>query len=130
MGNRRLTVVTAVTVALGAGGCGPTPPQAPGPQAHELNKSLSTFSTACGHATEIQEFSNSAHDMTITEHQAQKQVPVLMAVYQQNPEWIFQGKSVSELVQTSSSFLDECGLHVAARHLRAEAAKVRREKGG
>lgn len=130
MGNRRLTAAAVVALALGTAGCGPTPPQAPGPQAHELNKALSTFSTACGHAAEIQEFSNDSHDLTITEHEAQKQVPVLMKVYKENPSWIFLGKSVSELVQMSGSFLDECGLHVAARHLRQQAAKVRNEKDG
>src|SRR4051794_32177917 len=103
-------------------GCGPTPPQAPGPEAHRLNKALSTFSSACGHATEIQEFTNDAREMTITEHQAQRQIGPLVRIYRQNPDWIFQGKSVAELVQMSGTFLDECGLHVAGRRLRKAAS--------
>ena len=114
MGRRGL-IVAALLLA----GCGPTPPQAPGPEAHRLNEALSTFSSACGHATEIQEFTNDARDMTITEHQAQAQIPHLARIYRQNPDWIFQGKSVAELVQMSSKFLDECGLHQTARRLRA-----------
>ena len=115
MGRRWLIVMALLALA----GCGPTPPQAPGPQAHRLNKALSTFSSACGHATEIQEFTNDARAMTITEHQAQSQIPALVKIYNQNPAWIFQGKTVSELVQMSTTFLDECGLHQSARRLRS-----------
>jgi hypothetical protein len=110
-------------IALGAlallAGCGPTPPQAPGPQAHRLNMALSAISTACGHATEIQAFSHDKRALTITEHQAQRQIPAIARVYRQNPAWIFQGKTVAELVQMSAGFLDECGLHQAARRMRA-----------
>ena len=116
MGRRRLI---AVAGALLLAGCGATPPQAPGPEAHRLNKALSTFSSACGHAAEIQEFSNDARAMTITEHQAQTQIPPVARVFGQNPDWIFQGKTVAELVDMSVSFLDECGLHQSARRLRA-----------
>ena len=115
MGRRGLIVATAV---LALAGCGATPPQAPGAQAHALNKSLSAISTACGHATEIQEFTKEARDMTIAEHQAEKQVDVLAAVYHRNRAWVFQGKSVAELVVITNTFLDECGLHAAARRLR------------
>ena len=116
MGNRRLTATALATAALA--GCGPTPPQAPGPEAHQLNLSLSTISGACGHAAEIQTFENGARDMKITEHQAQSALPALARIYKRNPDWVFQGKHVSQLVQMSSSYLDECGLHVAARRLR------------
>jgi hypothetical protein len=120
VGHRRLIIV--LSAVLLAAGCGPTPPQAPGPEAHQLNLALSTFSSACGHAGEIQEFDNSARDMTITEHQAESKVPVLARIYKRNRNWIFQGKTVAELVQTSNSFLDECGLHAAARRLRASTS--------
>ena len=115
MGRRRL--IAAALVALA--GCGPTPPQAPGPQAHQLNTSLSSISSACGNASEIQAFSNDKRAMANAEHQAQKQIPTLVKIYKRNPRWIFQGKSVKQLVQMSISYLDECGLHAAARRLRA-----------
>ena len=114
MGRRGL-IVLAVVLA----GCGPTPPQAPGPEAHQLNKALSGFSSACGHATEIQTFTNDARAMTITEHQAQRQIPTVARIYKRNPSWTFQGKTVAQLVQMSETFLDECGLHQSARRLRA-----------
>jgi hypothetical protein len=130
VGDRRLTLAGCALALMLAAGCGPTPPQAPGPQAHQLNESLSAMSTACGHAAEIQEFSNDRRDLTIAEHQAQKQIPVLVKVYEQNPDWIFQGKSVEELVQMSHELLDECGLHAAARKLRQQASRARHKDDG
>jgi uncharacterized protein YjiS (DUF1127 family) len=115
---RRLSPLAAAVLAAVAG-CGPTPPQAPGPEAHRLNTALSTFSTACGHAAEIQAFTHSGRAMTITEHQAQSKVPVVAAIYRRNPSWIFQGKTVAELVSMSERLLDECGLHQAADRLRS-----------
>jgi hypothetical protein len=117
VGRHRLTLLVCVLAVVA--GCGPTPPQAPGPQAHQLNESLSSISTACGTAAEIQAFSSDRKALAATERTASKQVPVLARIYKQNPDWIFQGKSVSELVQLSSSYLDECGLHRAAGFLRA-----------
>lgn len=114
MGARRLIALALVALA----GCGATPPQAPGPQAHQLNESLSAISGACGHAAEIQAFSNDARDMAITEHQAESNVPTLAKIYKQNPDWVFQGKSVSQLVVMTETYLDECGLHGAALRLR------------
>jgi hypothetical protein len=107
-----------ILLAVVAAGCGPPPPQAPGPEAHQLNLALSRISTACGHAAEIQAFSNSARDLRITERQAESQIPTLVRIYKRNPAWIFQGKTVAELVRMSESYLDECGLHAAARRLR------------
>jgi uncharacterized protein YjiS (DUF1127 family) len=115
VGRRGLIVALAVVAA----GCGPTPPQAPGPQAHQLNTALSRISTACGHATEIQTFSNDARALRAMERAAAAQVPTLARIYRTNPSWIFQGKTVAELVQMSKTFLDDCGLHAAARRLAA-----------
>jgi hypothetical protein len=115
VGRRGLIAFAAAALVAG---CGPPPPQAPGPQAHRLNQSLSTVSTACGHAVEIQAFSNSKRALTITEHQAQSHLPDLVRIYRQNPDWIFQGKTVAQLVRMSITFLDECGLHDTAGRLR------------
>jgi hypothetical protein len=117
VGRRGLTALAVAAAALA--GCGATPPQAPGPEAHQLNLSLSTISGACGHAAEIQAFENGARDMKATEHQAEAALPPLARIYKRNPDWVFQGKHVSELVQMSTSYLDECGLHAAAKRLRA-----------
>jgi hypothetical protein len=122
VGCHRLITAAAGTLLLALAGCGATPPQAPGPEAYRLNNALSAISTACGDATEIQTFTNDARDMTITEQQAEKQVPVLAQIYRRDRNWIFQGKSVGELVSMSSALLEECGLHVAARSLRQETS--------
>jgi hypothetical protein len=119
VGRRRLIVVAA----LAAVGCGPTPPQAPGPEAHRLNESLSTFSTACGHAIEVQTFSRDTRALRALERQALAQVPTVVTIYKRNPQWIFQGKTVAELVRLSVSYLDECGLHRAASRLRAATSE-------
>jgi hypothetical protein len=113
---RRGLIIAALALALA--GCGPTPPQAPGPQAHALNESLSGISTACGHAAEVQAFTDDAGAMAALERQAAKQVDVLAAVYHRNPAWIFQSKSVRDLVVMTNTYLDECGLHGAAARLR------------
>jgi hypothetical protein len=116
VGRGRLIALAAAALLAG---CGPTPPQAPGPQAYRLNKALSAISSACGHATEIQALSNDRQALTVTEHQAERQIPVVARVHRQNPGWIFQGKTVAELVEMSATYLDECGLHEAARRMRA-----------
>jgi hypothetical protein len=117
VGRRRL-IAAAVVLA----GCGPTPPQAPGPEAHQLNQSLSAISGACGQASAIQAFSNDKRDMATAGRQAEKQIPALVKIYKRNPNWIYQGKSVKQLVQMSISYLDQCGLHAAARRLGAAAS--------
>jgi len=114
----RHLIAVALALACALAGCGPTPPQAPGPQAHELNQALSTFSTACGHAAEVQAFSNSARLMDGLERLAGGKVATLTRIYHENPDWIFQGKTVRQLVQMSVSFLTECGLHRTAARLR------------
>lgn len=115
MGRRGL-IAAAAAAALA--GCGPTPPQAPGPQAHQLNESLSEISSACGTAAEIQAFSNDPKAMAASERQAAKQVDTLAAIYKRNSSWVFQGKSVGQLVVMTNTYLDECGLHGAAARLR------------
>lgn len=123
MGRGRLIALTLAAALAAAAGCGPTPPQAPGPQAHRLNTSLSAISTACGHAAEIQAFSNDRRALTIIERQAEQEIPQLVGIWRQNPDWIFQGQSVAELIQMSISFLDECGLHQAAQRLRVATSR-------
>jgi hypothetical protein len=112
VGRRRL-ILLAVVLA----GCGPTPPQAPGPQAHQLNTSLSSISSACGQATEIQTFSGGGRALAKSAREAAQKVPTLARIYKQNRNWIFQGKSVAELVVMTKTYLDECGLHDPARRL-------------
>ena len=113
MGRRGLILLVTVLAA----GCGPTPPQAPGRQAHQLNVSLSSISTACGQAIEVMTFSSGGSALAKAEKQAEQQIPTLARIHTQNAAWIFQGKTVAELVVMTKTYLDECGLHAAARRL-------------
>jgi hypothetical protein len=116
--DRRGLIATAVvTAALLLPGCGATPPQAPGPVAYQLNKALSTFSTACGHAAEVSAFSRSGSELAGLDRLAAGKVPVVARIYHRDKAWVFQGKTVAQLVQMSVSFLTECGLHGAAARL-------------
>jgi hypothetical protein len=111
-----------VAALLALAGCGPPPSQAPGPEAHRLNTSLSALSTACGHAYEVEAFDRSPAATAGLDRQASAQIPAIVAIYRRNPNWVFQGKTVAELVQMSESYLDSCGLHGAAQKLRAAAS--------
>jgi hypothetical protein len=110
-------LIAAIAVAGSVAGCSATPPQAPGPIAHRLNTTLSTFSTACGHAAEVSAFAHSQRALGGLDRQAAGKVPVIAAIYRRNKTWIFQGKSVEQIVRMSVSFLTECGLHGAAARL-------------
>jgi uncharacterized protein YjiS (DUF1127 family) len=118
VGARRLIGAAGGALALALAGCGATPPQPPRPEADRLTNALWAIASACADAREIQTFTNDPREITLAEHQAEQQVPVLAHVYRRNPSWIFQGKSVGELVSMSSTLLDDCGLHLAARRLR------------
>src|SRR5438034_1258295 len=85
--------------------------RSPRPQAHQLGQALSTFSTACGHAAEVQAFASSPRLIRGLDALATSKVGALARVYRQNPHWVFQGKTVAQLVQMSVPFLTECGLH-------------------
>ena len=120
MGRYKLIAVGAAA-ALALPGCGPTPPQAPGPEAHRLNVALSILSSACGHAAEVQAFSRSPTQIRGLDRSAAAEIPVVARIYRRNPGWVFQGKTVARLVRISVGFLNDCGLHQAASRLQRAA---------
>ena len=116
---------SAIAVAvLAVAGCGPTPPQAPLPYAKKLDTSTSDISTACGEASQVTEFAgqNSAHLAGI-EGAAERSARKLASVYRRNPEWIYQGETVGEIVVDARRMLASCGLRSALETLRRETQR-------
>jgi hypothetical protein len=111
-----------------AASCGPPQPQAPGPAAHALNTALSGFSVACGYATARTALHPRARPAR-AEREAAAQVPAILSVLRRNPDWIFQAKTVSELVDQSVALLRGCGLRGVAVRLESGARRaVRRSR--
>jgi hypothetical protein len=114
----------AVIAAALAAGCGPTPPQAPLPDAQKLDTALSGIATACGLS-----YQSTALDPAARLHlaplnaKATIQARKLATVYHGNPAWIYQGETVRSIVNQTLSTLQECGLHGAKLSLSQALAK-------
>jgi hypothetical protein len=114
---RRALGVTLL--ALAAAGCGATPPQAPLPYAKKLDTSTSDISTACGEAAQVTEFEgrHSPHLAGIA-GAAERSARKLASVYRRNPDWIYQGETVGEIVVDAKRMLASCGLRPALETLK------------
>ncbi|MBV9416628.1 MAG: hypothetical protein JO363_16715 [Solirubrobacterales bacterium] len=118
---RSLLATLAAAVALGA--CGPTPPQAPFHEAKKLDASTGDISTLCGLAYQVTAFpGDHSHDLANLEAKADTSVRSLASVYARNPEWIYQGETVRQLVVDALTTLHACGLTRAEQTLRRETS--------
>jgi hypothetical protein len=119
---RSLSLTTLLVLALSA--CGPTPPQAPFEQAKKLDNATSGISTACGLSSQVTAFPPVDQKALGTlEATATEDARKLARVYHRNPQWIYQGETVEQIVRDSLTALDACGLHAAAATLRARTAR-------
>jgi hypothetical protein len=101
-------------------GCGPTPPQAPYPYAKKLDSATSGISTACGLAAQVTAFPGDHRaDLVTLNVTATAKAKKLADVYHRNPDWIYQGETVRQIVGASVSMLGSCGLQQARRFLLA-----------
>jgi hypothetical protein len=108
--HRSLALVTAA-LALAVSACGPTPPQAPLPEAKKLDTSTSGISTACGETYQVTAFpGDHRRDLATLEATATFSARKLASVYQRNPAWIYQGETVAAIVKDAVSTLSDCGL--------------------
>jgi hypothetical protein len=108
----------ALTAAAVLAACGPTPPQAPFAYAKKLDSATSGISTACGLASQVTAFPGDHRSDLITLNvSAISKAKKLAEVYHRNPDWIYQGETVRQVVGASLSMLDSCGLHRARRFL-------------
>jgi hypothetical protein len=115
--HRRISLVS-VLVAVVIAGCGPTPPQAPLPQAKKLDEATSGISTTCGLTYQVTQFpGHHEPDLTVLEATASTAANKLASVYARNPKWIYQGETVHAIVQDSLTMLRQCELHNAAQVL-------------
>jgi hypothetical protein len=114
---RRVLFSALLVAALAA--CGSTPPQAPLPYAKKLDSATSGISTACGEAYQLTAFpgDHRAEEITL-EVTASASAAKLAGVYRRNSQWIYQGETVSEIVNDAGSLLGSCGLHAARTTLR------------
>jgi hypothetical protein len=107
-------VSTALALALAVSACGPTPPQAPLPEAQKLDTSTSGISTACGETYQVTAFpGDHRRDLATLEATATSSARKLASVYRRNPAWIYQGETVAAIVKDAVSTLSDCGLQGA-----------------
>jgi len=103
--------------------CGPTPPQAPFEQAKRLDSATSGISTACGLSSQVTAFPPVDQKALGTlEATATEDARKLARVYRRNPNWIYQGETVRQIVRDSLTALDACGLRAAAGTLRTRTS--------
>jgi hypothetical protein len=112
-----------VLLVTALAGCGPTPPQAPLEQAKKLDSATSGISTACGLSAQVTAFPPPDHAALVTlDVTASGDARKLASVFALDPDWIYQGETVRQIVRSSLVMLDACGLREAASTLRARTA--------
>jgi hypothetical protein len=115
---RRAAPLAGLLIALAAAGCGAKPPQAPLPEARELDYTTGQISSACGEAYQVTAFpGDRRRDLLTLEATAASSARKLGAVYRRNPRWIYQGQTVAAIVSKAVALLHECGLARAAAPL-------------
>lgn len=121
---RLATVIVVLSMTTLAGGCGATPPQAPPGAAAKLDTSLSGISAACGLAYQISAFPPPpAAQLTSLEAAAGRQAAKLASVFRRNPHWVYQGETVSAIVEDAIVMLGSCGLPEARRALAGQVGR-------
>jgi hypothetical protein len=97
------------------------PKRVNGAYAKKLDSATSGISTDCGLASQVTAFpGDHRKDLATLEATAGTSVRKLAKVWKLNPNWIYQGETVRQIVGASLSYLDSCGLHQA----RAELARL------
>lgn len=118
----RPTAILAVALAVGA--CGPPPPEAPLRYAKKLDSATSGIATDCGEAYQVTAFPGDHRtDLITLEDNVSTSVRKLALVWRANPDWIYQGETVRQIVGASLQYLGSCGLERARAELQQETAK-------
>jgi hypothetical protein len=118
------SVASRLAVAFVLAGCGAPPPQAPLPYAKKLDSATSGIATDCGEAYQLTAFPGGRRSDLITlDDNASTSVRKLALVWRQNPDWIYQGETVRQIVGESLEYLGSCGLDRARTELQLQTAK-------
>jgi hypothetical protein len=100
---------------LAATACGATPPQAPFRQAKALDSATSGIAFACGEAYQVTAFpGDHVKDLEPVRSAATRSAAKLARVDALNPDWVYQGQTVAEIVHDGTADLGACGLEDAA----------------
>jgi hypothetical protein len=105
---------------LVSSGCGPPQPQAPITQANRVASALAGISAACGQSYQQHAFAAHPQGLSVLETTASARATELTHVYRQNPNWIYQGATLRQIVALTIHYLGECGLPAAASSLERE----------
>lgn len=108
----------ALALACASAGCGATPPQAPSAQANRVAAALEGISEACGEAAQQHALPRLAAPTLAPERAALTRALELAHVLVRNPDWIYQGDTLRQVVALADARLRECGLASAAAALR------------
>jgi hypothetical protein len=120
---RPVRIIVTLAAAVAVAGCGATPPQAPHSEAAKLDASTSDLSTECGLSYQVTAFGGDHRkDLANLERQAMASARSLASVYSRNPDWIYQGETVHQIVTDAGAMLHACGLTQAERALRRATA--------
>ena len=109
MGRRWLPTVAGCGALLAAG-CGAPSPQAPKPAAQRLDSALTALATDCGHSREALAFPWGGPAVARLERAALPPARALAGVARLDPNWIYQGQTMRQLLKTAVSDLGDCGL--------------------
>lgn len=116
MSTRALTLL-ALPAALLTAGCGAAEPQVPGSQSETVERSLAGMAQSCGEAHQVREFGEPPAEQLRLEAHATYRARQLASVYRKNPQWVYQGTTLREMVALAVRYLRECELPVAASAL-------------
>jgi hypothetical protein len=122
---RVLCVLATLAAASLGGGCGATPPQAPAVEANRVASALAGIAEACGEAAQERALPRFGPPGTGAGQEAATRAKELAMVFARNPNWIYQGASLRQVVALADARLQECGLTDAATALRAQTAAPR-----
>jgi hypothetical protein len=116
-----IVLAWALVLVLAIAACGAEPPQIPKAYATKFGSGVGGIANACGGAYRLHEFARHDHRaLARLEAAASASAAKLADVYGRNPEWIFQGETLRQVVDSSVSLLESCGLNqTRARLLRA-----------
>ncbi len=114
------SVVLCLGGALLFSGCGAPPPQVPVGQAERVSAALTGIAEACGESYQQWDPGSKRAPATTIEAAATMRARELAQVFTDDPEGIYQGQTLRQVLAQAITYLEECGLRRSATALRSE----------